>query len=377
MPPSGGGGWTTATTVSSYNNETVTLTATGDQPLLLDNKSWIIINGLRLIGAGPSVTDKIVFFWAGTHHIRLSNNYFSSSRGAVYDADASGANRSGGSNELRNNTFRTGGYNPGSLLGPAFYLESPNNIVDGNDITQTLGYCGQFYTGTGVYRNDNSVFSNNYCHDSTSDTGKTGGNGITAWNGDGIKIYNNIFASNAAHPSSSVISLNDVTNLKIYGNTFYNNAATAIHLPAGNTGEVRNNILWNNCTGKDCYGNGELSDSSAGGFTNSNNLCTTAAVGCSVTSDPLFVSTTPGVNFLKLTASSPAKDAAISTLGSPYDVDYAGNTRTAGAWDIGAYEYQAPGIQLAIDLPANCSGTSSACTTTLSAVTLTGTSSLP
>jgi hypothetical protein len=72
------------------------------------------------------------------------------------------------------------------------------------------------------------------------------------------------------------------SDCKVYNNTVYNNLALpAVVVHASGT-TITNNIFWNNAGIIDDHGTGVT-------YFASNNLCSSAATGCSVTSDPLFV----------------------------------------------------------------------------------------
>jgi hypothetical protein len=122
---------------------------------------------------------------------------------------------------------------------------------------------------------------------------------------------------------------------------------------------VRNNIIWATT--------GFALNLSGGGTIASNNLCPSAGTGCSVTSDPRFVSpangdfrlcTGKGTRAANCTGASPALNQAVAISNpSPnpnninYAVDILGTVRPQGpGWDIGAYEMNT-GVQLSPNNP--------------------------
>jgi hypothetical protein len=336
MPPSGTS-WSNATRIRRYGSDIVTLTF-GTDPLLLDNKSFQIWDGFQFQGGGGFVTDKLVFFWNGSHHNRFINNHFSQARMGVVDGFSQ---PSGGFNEIINNTFTTGNYNPANLLAPAIYLQSPNNLIERNDISQQKGYCIQLYTGVGHLRTDNTVVRYNWCHESTADGSKSGGSGLNVTSGNNIQVYGNIFSNNASTPDGGggVIGMSDTTNAKIYNNTLYNNQSIGITVGgSANSSVIQNNILWQNCRATVVcdWPNPEIHNVGRNTIM-SNNLCTKIATGCSIVSNPLFVN--PTENNFRLQSGSPARGNGINLVSEGITLDFDGlDLSKSGTFSIGAFE---------------------------------------
>jgi len=237
-----------------------------------------------------------------------------------------------GSNEIINSYFHDVSW-PGGLQRNVvqrephcLYVLSPNNLIDRNEFTRCAQYAIQNYTGDSVDAGNNT-YSNNYIHDGGT-TGAPGADyptgGLTVYNASSGKIFNNVIVN--WNSGISVAGNGTADNLQIYHNSIVNNVdatssccIAAIDIPANSGSTIRNNLLVGN----------SINSVNSGSNTASNNVTTGSAASH-------FVNAAGGD--FHLLSGSGAIDAG-ANLGSPYNVDIAGITRT-GTWDAGAYEFQ-------------------------------------
>lgn len=217
--------------------------------------------------------------------------------------------------------YRTGGY--------AFYVHEPGWLIENCQLHHNGGYAIHLYGQSG-HRMDGAIVRNNEIY-ANSQSALTLSAGILVSTGSNLAIYNNIIRDDL---QSGIQIFSECSNCLIYNNTIVRNAKAGILFDAGGiTGEIKNNILWNNNTGGGSFNNFEGATT---GFTLSNNLCngTGGTNNCDKTGNPLFVD--PASNNFQLSAGSAAIDQGLN-LGFPYNTDKNGVPRTI-PWDLGAYE---------------------------------------
>jgi len=207
------------------------------------------------------------------------------------------------------------------------YLHAGNNLlVEGNDIYNNPGGGIQIYTGpsNGVTIRNNKIHDNNTLPVSVIGGILVQSPGLGELN---VKIYNNLIYNNGSNPSHNRTHAfgiqigSGVVGAQIFSNTIFGNDGYGIQIvDATDTGTiVKNNIVYGNSLA-DIKNNGS-------GTTLISNL----------TVNPLFVNA--GALDFHLQAGSAAINQGV-TLGSPWNVDYAGTARPqGGAYDMGAYEF--------------------------------------
>jgi hypothetical protein len=160
----------------------------------------------------------------------------------------------------------------------------------------------------------------------------------------------------------------DETGTVFYGNTLYGNINSDFALFLNNGVTARNNISSNNA--------GALVANGTGSVTADHNLCSAnCGFGSNNVIDTVantFVNAAAG-NF-HLGPNAFAKDQGVSTLGSPYNVDFDGLPRTS-PWDIGAYEFVSSGTSPVVTIVNPTSNPTLSVTQPL--FSLGGTSNLP
>jgi hypothetical protein len=135
-----------------------------------------------------------------------------------------------------------------------------------------------------------------------------GGSGFTNSTANNCKAFNNTFVGIPEDPTQGHIS--------------FNGAQTGGGGP-GTGNEARNNLWW------DCVGVASVVANSS-----SNNVDATV--------NPFIAGGYPTTLDFRISSTGQARNAG-TDVGSPYNVDPLGVTRSAGSWDVGAYEYDAGG----------------------------------
>jgi hypothetical protein len=203
------------------------------------------------------------------------------------------------------------------------YMQSGNNLIDGNSVYDNTGWGITFYNGSYSGALVNNIVRNNKVYDNAAAGDR--GVGIHIGGGSDNLVYNNLIWGNNG---GMEVAYGGTTDNAVYNNTIWSNPSpvnnkAAITVVAGSTGTViRNNILYANYSDT-------ISDAGSG-TTESNNI----------TANPNFVSTTPAdPDFLKIDVSSTAVLDVGYDLSGIVDDDFMGTARPQGvAWDVGAYE---------------------------------------
>lgn len=266
----------------------------------------ITFDGNAKIGDTVSVTGG----WGpeGAHHIRFLNCEFRNSFSEISISHSHHNEWIGGSIHDNND-------NTGFRHGIYFSSESDDNLVEGMDVYNNLGYGIHVWTGTTALANRNIFRDNNVHHNGTA----TGQCGIVYSGGADGQIYNNRVWANGGGGICANHGGGSATGILIAHNSVYGNQGNSgfygIYTP-GNSAVVRNNISYNN---------GGLGNVSYGSSTQSNNI----------TTNPLFVNV--GTGDFHLQAGSPAIDAGTTTSVTGITTDADGTTwsvpREAGAYD--------------------------------------------
>ena len=229
---------------------------------------------------------------------------------------------------IRNSRIHDNGFQ--TDMGPphGLYVEGSNNVFEGNEI-YNHGFCGfHLYSSTRSVSNNiirrNSVHHNAQLGITPITPAGVNCAGILMASGSNNQAYNNIVHSNGVAPTSVYGAGIEIyarcSDCKAMNNTIYGNNGVGINVYPGLTGiMLRNNIVTDNSRGSIVnQGTGTLS---------SNNL----------TTDPKFIN--PLANDFRLQSGSLAIDAGVNL--SPLVIDdFDARSRFSGsAYDIGAYEY--------------------------------------
>lgn len=318
-----GNSWSSPTTISNYNNETVTITAAPADHTVhfgTNGQSYIVLNGVIVDGScsgcdGAKIDN-------GAHHIRLSNieikNF--SKQGvlmpAVPDAPLTGFN------EIINCHIHNGGTRPEYDHG--LYISVSDVLVEGCIIHDTTGFGIQKYDeGDRITVRNNIIYNEMYaCIGLMS-------------NNIGHKVYNNITGPNCGW-NAGIAAVYGSHDSDVYNNTVINGGIYIYDAGAGYNFD--NNLLYN--------GNFNI-ESATGQFNVRNNLATSyggADSGKGVLQNNLFGSqydpklANPGGGDIRLLSGSPAIDKGRTISG--LTKDFEGTSRPQGsAYDIGADEF--------------------------------------
>jgi len=297
------------------------------------------------------------------HHIEVRNSEFRNTYDSA-DGVSSYNGFAGHNNWVHHNVFHDLGTNAPyawpNCYGPlgvgrayAWYGGFDDGLFEYNEVYHTSGEVGQqsgpygACTPTAANRychtgGDRMIWRNNYFHDCCKWA-------IFASGADDVQVYNNIFARIGYQGlGDAAVIINrfgsyDGYNTQVYSNTIINNTLAlggGLDLGKGRSAVVKNNIIWGNNADTIVGTNG------ATGYTLSNNICTGGAGGCNQHVDPQVTggctqSNTCQATDYTLASGSPAINQG-ATLGSPWNVDYGGNSRPesgGSAYDQGAWEF--------------------------------------
>ena len=306
-------------------------------------KSYIIIDGFII---DAQFITGMVWFGNGTHHIKIANNELKNGKNHGVSGSCIGC-------WITTNKIHTGGIDcAGNVAGAggtscpstsanigynnAIYMGDEDLLIEHNEIYNWAGAGIQIFN-SGARPTNNSIIRYNWIHDTSGSwaalgDGLNGAWGIIMANGSNLHAYANVISNMRGQKSGATVSnspygilvMSTCSNCKVYNNTIYNNPAPAIVVHASGT-IIKNNIFWNNAAVIDDHNTGVE-------INTSNNLCSAAAPGCSVLSNPLFDN--PGGNSFKLQSGSPAIDAGTSSIATGVNWSFIGS-----APDLGAYEY--------------------------------------
>jgi len=343
-----GSSWSSAVRIAAYPGETVTMQPSstnctwGAVVWLSQSQQYIELDGINLDGRNCRYFT--VKFESGAppatsttydpHHIRIKNaeltgsDNLASGESTIIVMVASGNPSAIGHNEFINLTLHRGPAQHTDYRTNGFYFNTPDNLVDGCDIYDMLGFGIQIYINPDNMGGtpDRTIVRNTRIHDfparQSSWISTVGHNsGIVDATGSNAQIYNNLIYNILTGDGAPGIAVaaSGASNTAVYNNTVYGGAADGINIASGVSGTiVRNNIsylnAWSNYVDN---GNGTAA---------SNNLTGV---------NPQFANAV-GANF-QLQSGSPAIDAGMTI--SSVTNDFNRMSRPQGkAYDIGAYE---------------------------------------
>jgi len=324
-----GTSWANKVRIANYGSETVWVAPSAAMEYgvyFADAQHYIEFDGINIDGTNSQYGCLKFDTWSGgeVHHIRFQNAevlgkvgpgglYLSGPTICIASASVAGAI---GSNEFRNLTMHRAG-NTGDFA-YAFYLQSPNNIVENCDMYDLHGAGVQIYNGYG-HTPVGNIIRNNRIHDIVL-SGDTRIWGILNAGNDSL-IYNNLIYGMGALADSYGVYLYTGNNCRVLNNTVYNGGGYGITVGPGVTNSiVRNNIGYLNATGNyDDLGTSTVAN---------NNLFGT---------NPLFVNA--GSADFHIQSGSPARNAGTNTSPDVVDDFYGTSRPQESVYDIGAAEY--------------------------------------
>jgi len=306
LPPSGSS-WSNLTTIKRFGSDTVTLTfpKEGRNSEINFNQgvSYVALEGFILDGGFN--TALIIGLGDSPHHIKIANNVIKNSTNMGIEGTCVGC-------WITSNQFHALGHScpyitlPDGSPAPCptkefnvgysagIYIGDQDVLIENNEFWDFAGSAIQVFN-SGARPTDNTIVRYNRIHDGSGSwavrgDGLNGSWGIILANGSNLQAYGNIITNLRGVASGPTVSnspygilvMSTCSDCTVYNNTVYNNPALpAVVVHASGT-TIINNIFWNNA--------GVIDDQATGvTYFASNNLCNTAAPGCSVTSDPLFV----------------------------------------------------------------------------------------
>jgi parallel beta-helix repeat protein len=290
-----GTSWANAPIIAAYLGESVQIIKLN----LFDSYvQYMIFDGLIIDNGGTN--NECVYIAGGANHIRVKSSEIRNSAGQ-------GVLTTGAGSDFNEFIFCTVHNNGDTALEHGFYIDSSDNLIDGCDIRDHVGFGVHVYGDTLPSRN---VVRNCAAHGN-------GASGILLSRGDANIAYNNVCYANLDGLSVRF----SATGSKLYNNTSYGNSNYGIDV-FGSTEDthVKNNIIFNNPT---TVFTDEV------GLDETNNFIT----------DPDFVNAA-GDDF-HLLAGSPAINYGL-ILGE-FTTDAEGHPRR-GPYDAGAYEFLLPSL---------------------------------
>jgi len=269
-----------------------------------------------------------------------------------------------------------------------FFLEGASyNIIDGFVITNTYrcgisqwggqsnqfinneihhvgtGFVGVGDCGAGIWEDpasNGNYIGNNYIHHCPSHA--------LYLTGDNTTVFNNLVTHNGMFGLQMSGNIGVATNMKVYNNVFASNARSGIVIWLAHANhEIKNNIFYQNLEAGislwDSTGSGIIIDNNVSYGNVQGDLIIGGGATISYTatnwlhSDPLFVNAA-ALDF-HLQSGSPAINTGLTL--SAVTTDYDGFARPQGAaYDIGAYEFPAGVVSLALNKPAVASSSETA-----------------
>jgi hypothetical protein len=306
-------------------------------------RQHIKIDGFIIDGTNLSTGNSPIY--VGDNTFLVFNN-FTAKNGALAAAKTTGSSNGvagdGDSHTFSNCDVHNNGQDTiNASSGYAFYINGTNHIIEHCNIHSNGGYGVHAFKTTGgaggiIVRWNR--FWNNNTHSTTLQAA------VVLASGTGHEAYGNvIFAEN----KMGIETFPSCSGCKVYNNTVYRTGlARSDHgigiYTQGPGSLVRNNAFEANPAGH------IVVEATATGSSYSNNSCfgTGGTSRCDVTADPRFVDkansdfrlcTAAGTPHASCPGVSPLIGAGVTLVGSDYDEDIVGTTRTA-PWDIGAYE---------------------------------------
>ena len=217
----------------------------------------------------------------------------------------------------------------------ALYMAPPQMLVEYNEIYNVPNAATIYSSDYNDKVPRDSIFRYNLIHNignvHATDTGPA-----LYVSGSNAQVYNNIFYNNF---KGGIRLEGPGTNMKVYNNTTYSSGDDSVAgWPYELIVQVNDANIKNNIFAKGPSAGAPIFESPTGS-TFSANLCDVSGAQCALVANPLFVN--PAARDFHLQSGSPAINTG-TTLGAPYNVDFAGTSRPqppGGAYDIGAYEF--------------------------------------
>jgi hypothetical protein len=329
-----GSSWGAPTRIVAAPGETVWLRPTsGAYVVQFDQaQQYIEFDGINMDATAGITAGGVLIHYSGTStasHIRFKNAECVGPRNGIPNEVNAAAPffmcsaailSSVGNNEFLNLSVH--GCGDAGDISMAFYLESPDNLIDGCNIYDCSSVAVQVANPVNGFNVANCIIRNNRIHDMTR-TWTTASYGIYLYGCTDTLIYNNLIYNFPVVGSlnAALIVENSALRTLIYHNTITNNAIIGLLLRPGSSATVIENcILFQNTP------NDFLDQTGGGDYTSVSNLTGI---------DPLFVNSPTD---LSLQLGSPAID--LGATNALVLTDIVGVPRPQlGGFDIGAYEF--------------------------------------
>jgi parallel beta-helix repeat protein len=224
-----------------------------------------------------------------------------------------------------------GGCNNSMCITGAYcaYFNAHDSLIEGNLIEDCTSYGFHLYYGNASVIDNNIIRNNRWKHIGYDDGQRNQQQpSLLLSRGHNNQVYNNVFYGSTSPLHQASITTQNSGDIIVH-NTIVGNHGAGVYLYPGSTGmTVRNNIIY------------QVTDVPIDGTTTPGvNMigCSGAHPQCNFTGDPHFIA--PQEDNYAIPVGSPACGVG-EPLGSPYNLDLNGTTRTT--WDAGAYACGAP-----------------------------------
>lgn len=332
----GGGSWATATVIKNYQSDVVwMLPTTNPHPntgvILLNNRNWIIFDGIRLDGVNRSTLTSTLKINAGSHHVRYTNGEIKNSGNCVLTADY---DQDTGFIEILNSELH-------EATGYGVYSGESDGLYDNLNIHAIDGYGFHFYRETSEFAPtprdcSRNLVRNCYVHDYNRVVGPRAG--LLFYRGDDNVAYNNIIVNNPSS-ISSVIQTTGQLRMLLYNNTLHNADNLGFGVTFNDSQEWPGPTIFHTA---DCEVRNCIIYQCAAGDIVDNGAATGTVLAANVTADPHFVDAAGGDYHIN-DITSPCCDTG-NNLSGTLTTDFDGNARPPAspgdAWDVGAFEFE-------------------------------------
>ncbi len=227
------------TTIEGAPGETVILRPTtggdgGDAVYIYRN--YVTIDNMIIdAGSGPKVMG--IRIGGGASYFHLNHSEI---KNAPYECiginDATSHD-----NSIMNSKFHNCGFGTGGEPQHGIYLRGSNNLVEGNEVYKTAGFCIHLWNGNDR-PNDNNIIRRNYVHDCTDA-------GILIGSGANNQAYGNTVVNSGFKRNHAGITVGygfEPVNNQVYDNKIYDSAGCIRIMEGSRNTRVHNNTCRHN-----------------------------------------------------------------------------------------------------------------------------------
>jgi len=221
-PVASGSSWGDAITVAGYPGESVTMLPpnfasgikmTHGSPSYWIFQDFVVDMSNQSYGTGMGAT--AVYVADGANHIRLLRMEVKNNQGN--GVGFSNSNGNSAFNEVINSSIHDNGRFPGVNMGYGLYVDTSDNLIEGNEIYNNGGYGLHFYDNSGAHEVNRNVIRNNHIYGNATHGGTNYGI-VIAWGSDNVVDGNTIEGNRGGIQVYTGSSNTLVINNRISGN---------------------------------------------------------------------------------------------------------------------------------------------------------------